>query len=236
MADQWVSLFSGGKDSSWTLYQALESDQNVTHLLTVHPPEDSFFYHVPATRLARLAADSIGLPLVEIDTAFETRNVTDASQQGDRELEPLAMALREMNQEYSLQGITAGAMASEYQASRLRELCERLDLELYTPLWQRSPLDRLTAMFEAGFEIMIVTVAADGFDKSWLGRYIDRETIEKLADLHDQYGIHPMGEGGEFETLVTNGPHMDHRIKVDYRIDWDGSRGQATITEAWLTA
>jgi len=59
---QWVSLFSGGKDSSWALYRALEEGLDVGRLVTVHPEGDSYMYHVPATRLADLAAESIGIP------------------------------------------------------------------------------------------------------------------------------------------------------------------------------
>ena len=64
--DPWVSLFSGGKDSSWALYRALEADRPVERLVTVHPAGKSFMYHVPATELASLAAESIGLPLVDV--------------------------------------------------------------------------------------------------------------------------------------------------------------------------
>ena len=62
----WVSLFSGGKDSSWALYRALEAGKPVERLVTVHPTGESFMYHVPATELASLAAESIGLPLVDV--------------------------------------------------------------------------------------------------------------------------------------------------------------------------
>ena len=46
----WVSLFSGGKDSSWALYRALEEGLDVSRLLTVHPAGDSYMYHTPATK------------------------------------------------------------------------------------------------------------------------------------------------------------------------------------------
>ncbi|WP_449272198.1 Dph6-related ATP pyrophosphatase, partial [Halorubrum halodurans] len=44
----WVSLFSGGKDSSWALHRALEEELDVSRLLTVHPAGDSYMYHTPA--------------------------------------------------------------------------------------------------------------------------------------------------------------------------------------------
>ena len=41
-------------------------------------------------------------------------------------------------------------------------------------------------------------------------------------------------EGGEFETLVTDGPHMDRPIRLEYETEWEGSRGHLRIEDAWL--
>ena len=40
--------------------------------------------------------------------------------------------------------------------------------------------------------------------------------------------------GGEFETLVTDGPHMDRPIELEYETEWDGTRGTLRIEDAWL--
>jgi ABC transporter with metal-binding/Fe-S-binding domain ATP-binding protein len=231
----WASLFSGGKDSSWALYRAMISDRDVTHLVTVHPGEESYMYHVPATRLARLAAESIGLPLVEVDPdAFDAGVATDSGAQGDRELEPLEAALAGLDAEIDLAGVTAGAVESEYQTSRIRGMCDRLGIDLYAPLWGGNPRDLARAMLSAGFEIRIIRVAARGFDESWLGRPLDDEALAELGALNDEYGVHVLGEGGEFETLVTNGPHMDRRIELEYEPQWEGTRGSIDVTDAWL--
>ena len=68
---QWVSLFSGGKDSNWALYQALENGFDIKYLLTVHPPAGSYMYHVPATRVVPFVAESIGIELIEIEPEFK---------------------------------------------------------------------------------------------------------------------------------------------------------------------
>ena len=235
MAGTWASLFSGGKDSSWALYRAMESDREVSHLLTVHPGESSYMYHVPATRLARLAAESIGLPIVEVDPdAFEAEAATDSGAQGDRELAPLETALADLDAEVGLAGVTAGAVESEYQTSRIRAMCDRLGVDLYAPLWQRSPRDLAVEMLDAGFEIRIIQVAARGLDESWLGRTLDAGALADLEVLNDEYGVHVLGEGGEFETLVVDGPHMDRRIRLEYETRWENTRGSIDVTDAWL--
>ena len=236
--DPWVSLFSGGKDSSLALYRALEADRPVERLVTVHPTGESFMYHVPATELAALAAESIGIPLVDVQPeSFEAdaHSEEDSGARGDRELEPLEEALDGLADELGgIGGVTAGAVESSYQATRIEAMCDRLDAELFAPLWQADPRELATAMLEAGFEITIVRVAAYGLDESWLGRTLDAGTLADLEALNDEYGVHILGEGGEFETLVTDGPHMERPIELDYETEFDGTRGSLRITDARL--
>jgi diphthamide synthase (EF-2-diphthine--ammonia ligase) len=44
----------------------------------------------------------------------------------------------------------------------------------------------------------------------------------------------PDDEKGGSETLVTDGPHMDRPIRLEYETEWDGTRGTLRIDEAWL--
>jgi diphthine-ammonia ligase len=233
----WLSLFSGGKDSSYACWLAIERGLDVRGLVTVHPEGDSYMYHVPATELAGLAAESIGLPLYEVEPDdFEADAATDSGAQGDAELEPLEAALGGLDGELEggLAGITAGAVESEYQGSRIEAMADRLGIEVFAPLWHRDPLSLGREMLEAGFEIRIIRVAAAGLDESWLGRVLDEAALEELAGLRDEYGVHVLGEGGEFETLVTDGPHMERAIELDAETEWDGTRGTVRIEDAWL--
>jgi len=233
----WVSLFSGGKDSSWALYQALEAGHPVERLVTVNPDGDSYLYHVPATELAGLAAESIGIELETVDpAAFETDEVVDVGDQGDAELQPLEAELNALADRLDggIGGVTAGAVQSEYQTSRIRAMCDRLGAELFAPLWQEDPVELAESMLDAGFEIRIITVAAYGLDESWLGRRLDSDALADLQALNEEYGVHVLGEGGEFETIVTDGPHMDRRIELEYDTTWDGTRGSVQIEDAWL--
>jgi ABC transporter with metal-binding/Fe-S-binding domain ATP-binding protein len=236
MAD-WVSLFSGGKDSSWALYRALEDGLNVTRLVTVHPGADSasYMYHVPETRLTALAAESVGIELVEVEPGADSFPADVGSdERGDAELAPLEAALRSLQADLDVAGVTAGAVESEFQTSRIRGMCDRLGIDLYAPLWREDPVELAEGMLAAGFEILIVQVAAAGLDESWLGRRLDADALADLQALNESRGVHVLGEGGEFETLVVDGPHMDRRIDLSYDVEWDGTRGRIRVTEARL--
>ena len=231
----WVGLFSGGKDSSWALHRALAEGLPVRRLLTVHPAGDSYMYHVPETRLAALAAESVGLPIVEVEPDdFDASAAADSGAQGDAELEPMEAALRGLAGDLPLAGVTAGAVESEYQTSRIEAMCDRLGIGLFAPLWQRDPRDLADAMLEAGFEITVVQVAAAGLDESWLGRTLDAAAFDELERLNDEHGVHLLGEGGEFETFVTDGPHMDRPVELSYDTEWEGTRGRIRVTDARL--
>jgi len=237
MAGAWAALYSGGKDSSWALYAALRRGLNVTRLVTVHPGGDSYMYHTPATRLADLAGESLGLPVTAVEPGdLDAAGATDAGAQGDAELEPLERALAALadGPDRRLTGVTAGAVESSFQADRIGAMCERLGVDLYAPLWRRDPWEVADEMLAAGFEIRIVAVAARGLDESWLGRRFDRAAVAELRELHAAHGVHPLGEGGEFETLVTDGPHMDRPIELEYETEWDGTRGRLVVTDARL--
>ncbi len=216
-----AALFSGGKDSSYALFCARLYAWDITHLVTVFSASpESYMYHVPAIELTRLAAQSIGIPLVEVVTPPEP----------EVELLPLRDTLASLG----VDGIVSGALASEYQRRRLDQICQDIGIKSFAPLWHKNPRELIGEMVDEGFEIMIVGCAAEGLDERWLGRILDRTALSELDRLHDRFGIHVAGEGGEYESMVLNGPHMKRRIKVEYEKEWRVHSGKIIIKKAWL--
>ena len=69
-------------------------------------------------------------------------------------------------------------------------------------------------LIENKFEIIFSSVAADGLDKSWLGRIITNEDIDKLVELNKKNGLNIALEGGEGESFVLNCPLFKKRLKI----------------------
>ncbi|MFQ5987152.1 MAG: diphthine--ammonia ligase, partial [Thermoplasmata archaeon] len=144
-------------------------------------------------------------------------------------------AMRRGLERTEAEGIVVGAVASDYQFVRVHEICDALGLWVYAPLWRKHPERLLREYVEAGFTILVVSVSAEGLDASWLGRTLDGEALDDLARLHRTHGVHPAGEGGEFETWVVDGPNFHARITVlEAEKRWEGTSGAWVVREAAL--
>jgi predicted ATP pyrophosphatase (TIGR00289 family) len=215
-------LCSGGKDSSFALWQAMKQGHEIERLVAMIPKrEDSWMFHTPNIHLVDLFAECAGLPLLKA----ETSGVKEA------ELNDLERALRELD----IEGVVSGAIASEYQKSRIDSICKKLGLVSIAPLWGREPIELLSEMLNAAFDIIITSVAAQGFDESWLGREIDKGALYDLVELNQKYGVSPSGEGGEYESLVLDAPFFKKRIEVvEAERIWRGTNGYLLIKQTNL--
>ena len=69
-----AALFSGGKDSTYATYVAMQRGWDVTHLLSVLPEDhDSMLFHTPNLHLTHLQAEAMRIPLVRETAAMVWR-------------------------------------------------------------------------------------------------------------------------------------------------------------------
>ncbi len=209
-------LYSGGKDSSYALHTA-QQETEVTDVVTVHAEPGSYMYHVPASEVAATAADAMTATHTAVDV------------EGDDELQPVEDALSELD----VDAVYTGAVESEYQRSRVDDVARRLDVEHRAPLWHRDPEDALREIADT-YEVVVTAVAADGLTEDWLGRKLDTAAVEEILELRRRKGVHPLGEGGEYESLAVAGPHLDFRIEIEYSTEWDGVRGELEVEDCWI--
>ncbi|HEY9206229.1 MAG TPA: diphthine--ammonia ligase [Candidatus Methanoperedens sp.] len=216
-----AALISGGKDSSFAICRALQEGHEVTDLVTIMPEnEESYMFHSANIHITGLISQACDIPLTSMPSSGEK----------EKELEDLKNALRSVK----VDGVAVGAIESEYQASRVRRICDELRIAMYAPLWHSEPEPLLREMISC-MDIRMVKVAAGGLDESWLGRRFDEKTIEDLKALNRKYGIHIMGEGGEYETLVLDAPYYKKRIRLlETRNFWMGDHGIMKVIRAGL--
>lgn len=199
------ALLSGGKDSVYALHIQKRLNYDVACLITVESVNpDSFMFHTPTIDLVKYQAEAMSIPLVTQTTKGEE----------EAELEDLERAIRKAKHKHHIQGIITGALFSNYQRSRIENICDELNLKVFSPLWHVDQEKEMRSLIKEGFKIIMTRVAAEGLDRSWLGRVLTEKDVDRLCELRDRLGINVAGEGGEFETFVLDAPLFGKGIEV----------------------
>ena len=209
-----AALISGGKDSIYAMHLASKENEVVCFLTIESENPESYMFHTPNISLTTLQSEAIGIPILIGKTKGEK----------EEELKDLFELIKKAKQEYQIEGIITGAIASVYQASRIQKICDELNLKCVNPLWDINQEQLLRDLLKQGFKTIIVGTFAEGLGENILGKELNEETISILMEAHRKYKIHPAGEGGEIETLVLEGPCFKKKIVIkesERKIDKD---------------
>ncbi len=198
-------LFSGGKDSTYAAYLAKKAGHSLACLITLHSENpDSYMFHTPSISKTEKQAEVMGIPLL----TGETEGIKE------KELKDLEMVIAKAKKEYKIEGIITGALHSDYQATRIQKICDKLKLKCVNPLWHADEFQYLRDLIKNKFKVIIIGVSAYPLSASWLGRVIDEKFIEDVTKIHEKYKIHVAGEGGEFESFVLECPLFERPLRV----------------------
>lgn len=210
-----AALFSGGKDSTFAIYDSLKKNHDVGFLISmISENPESYMFHYPNIKFTSYQAESMGIPIITKDTKGEK----------EKELEDLKKAVEKIRNQ--IDGILAGGLASKYQYNRIRVIADFFGLKIIVPYWNIDPVDYWKLLLNADFRIMIIAVACEGLGKDWLGRIIDRKAFEELRKLSDKHRFNLAGEGGEYETFVLDCPLFRKRLEIlDAETVWNRDSG-----------
>ena len=194
----WAALTSGGKDSILSCQKAIDSGKDVRYMVTARPQNrDSYMFHSANLDAVPVIARVAGMEYVEIETHGRK----------EEELADLKFGLARLD----IEGVIAGAVASEYQAQRVKTITDKLELELFTPLWHMDTECLLKEVAERMDAIIVVT-AAEGLDEKFLGAHFNKDLIGRLKRVAAARRINLAGEGGEYESLTLNAPFFSRPI------------------------
>ncbi len=211
-------LSSGGKDSAAAWWWAMCRGWEVAYLVTVRiTGNDSWMFQIPGTELVEHQAQLAGIPWIQVPTVGVQ----------EKEIDDLEHALRQLD----IDGVVSGALRSDYQKSRIERMAERLDIKCWTPLWHQSSEAHMDGLIEHGFKVFITGVSCEGLDQRWIGTVLNRDNLSELKQLALTYRFNVDGEGGEYETLVIAGPHLDGELSLEGKVHWDGVRGSFVISD-----
>ncbi|MEM0454151.1 MAG: diphthine--ammonia ligase [Sulfolobales archaeon] len=218
MVEKALVLYSGGKDSHYALFKALNQGYSIEKLLIVLPSRiDSWLFHSINIKWCVLHSELLGLDY----------EVMHSSGVKDREVEELRKKLNELRDD-GFKYLISGVTASNYQKTIVDRLCNALGIIHVTPLWNYDPR---TLLYEEvrSLGFIITAIQAYGLGIEWLGNLINLDNIEMFVRTCLKYGINFVGEGGEFETYVVSSPLFNNKKvcvrsskKVWYPNHWVG--------------
>ncbi|KAJ5681949.1 uncharacterized protein N7477_001889 [Penicillium maclennaniae] len=229
-----IALISGGKDSLYSTLHCIRNGHRIVALANLHPeanlsPEneediDSFMYQTIGHSVIPLYAEAL-------DQGAET-TVQDETEC----LVPLLRRVVEMHPEAN--AVSAGAILSTYQRTRIENVAGRLGLVPLAWLWMYpslpAPAERegdylavkeaglLEDMAGCGCDARIIKVASGGLDDGFLW-----ESVSGAGN--GGRGGCRVGGGGEYETLAIDGPGFlwKKRIEIEEREIGTGEGGVA---------
>ncbi|XP_041901528.1 diphthine--ammonia ligase-like isoform X3 [Corvus kubaryi] len=219
-----VALISGGKDSCYNMMQCVAAGHQIVALANLRPAEntghtdelDSYMYQTVGHHAIDLYADALDLPLYRgfiKGTSVNTGRVYTACQED--EVEDLYQLMKLVKDKEGVEGVSVGAILSDYQRIRVEDVCRRLNLQPLAYLWHWNQEILLKEMISSNIQAIIIKVAAFGLDPDkHLGKTLgEMEPI--LLELSEKYGVHVCGEGGEYETFTLDCPLFKKKIVVD---------------------
>lgn len=262
-----IALISGGKDSLYSVLHCIRNGHRIIALANLHPelpPStdlenedeediDSFMYQTIGHSVIPLYAEALDIPLYRapitggaVDTARVYRHDEDQGAESTvaDETECLIPLLRRvMDAHPEANAVSAGAILSTYQRTRIENVAGRLGLVPLAWLWMYpclpAPAERegdglaikeaglLEDMAGVGCDARIIKVASGGLDEGFLwesvsgagkeGRLVRRRIVKgmgRFAASEDIRGA-VLGEGGEYETLAIDGPGFLWKKKIE---------------------
>lgn len=240
---KFLALLSGGKDSCYNIVKCTQYGHELVCLANLTPPStfegeelNSFMYQSAAYSIIPLMAECLDVPLFRraINGSAVNQHLEYEPSEND-EVEDLYQLIKEIRDVYpDIQGVSCGAIVSNYQRFRVENVCNRLGLTPLTYLWQRDRPTLLDEMVNSGMHAVLVKVAGAGLEPhKHLGKSL-AELRPTFTRLNTKYGLDVCGEGGEYESIVLDCSVFKRRLVIDTSEvvvdDEDPSVGNLKIT------
>ena len=188
-----AALFSGGKDSLYSLYLAEKQGVTVDHLITLITTLPIPSPHAENIESLKKIANSMGKQLTIVD--FKEKN-----------------AFIETLKSLDIEAIIAGDIDGDDHLKGLNDVCKKTGLVLLEPIYGKDSTKLFHEIFGLGFKSVITGVDLNYLGEEWLGFVISEESgaefLEKIGSAD------PLGEYGEFHTLTLDCPLYGKSFKV----------------------
>lgn len=200
-----ASFFSGGKESVYALYKALEMGLNVKYLIYCHYNFPRMSPHTLNMEMVRVEAKLIGIPLIE---CYPEKGL---------EME----FLRGLLMKLGVNAVVGGDIYLIDHYNWLEKLCSPIGVKCIEPLWigdEDKSRNILIDEVKSGVEAMICGVKSK-LNGGLIGKIINRDFLNSFLEYCSLKNIDPCGERGEYHTIVLKSPLYKKSIQIlNYKI------------------
>jgi uncharacterized protein (TIGR00290 family) len=191
-----ASLFSGGKESVHAIYTVEKQGVEVEHLLHLIPTFKS--PHAQNIEALKTLAKSMNKNFAIVDL-----------HNGKQEL---VNTLRNLK----VNALVAGDINVPEHITWHNDICNQAGVKLLEPLFGKETSALFNEMFReplgSRFKATIIGVNTKQLGEEWLGFTLSNETADTF--LSKTQHIDPLGENGEFHTIVVESPLYSSAFKI----------------------
>jgi len=195
-----VASWSGEKDSCFAYYLAVRQGYEVVNLLTMMMSETKSNFHMIPAGILDAQSDAIGIPLIK-------QKATPQTYEND-----FKEALHRFKAE-GVKGLVTGDIyeVAGHEEGWLNRVCREVGLRPVKPLWMRDTKQIYLDYLKTGFKATVVRTNLEKLGLEWLGRQLDKEFYDDILKLGN---VDACGEGGEYHTVITDGPTFKKKIEI----------------------
>jgi uncharacterized protein (TIGR00290 family) len=212
-----VVSWSGGKDSCYATYKAIQEGFEISSLLIMMSDRGKSNFHMISQELIDTQSEALCLPVVMRSTKPETYE------------QEFKNALRQAKTN-GIAGIVTGDICdvAQHEAGWLERVCREVGMEPIRPLWHRDTRQILNEFISLGFKATVVRVNTSVLGMEWLGRQLNSEFCNDILKVGS---VDLCGEHGEYHTFITDGPLFKKRIEIlETKKNMSNSWGHLEIT------
>jgi len=197
--DRCIALFTGGKESVFSILKTIESGYKIEELLFLEKP--GFSVHKVNLPTVKAVAKMLGYELKTISVSNELL-----------EDKLLINYLKEQKRK-GLNALVTGNVKLEENHEIYASLCKKAGLKLIEPLRGKDTLELMIEYSKIGMHFMIIGIRNEELDHKWLGATISKQNIENFLEEVLSKGIDPCGEYGEYHSTVTELKSLGKSLK-----------------------
>jgi len=161
--------------------------------------EEKSNFHMIPTGILDAQAKAIGVPLLKKTTSAAT-------------YEADFKAVLSNFKAQGAEGLVTGDIyeVAGHEEGWLNRICKEVGLVPVKPLWMGDTKQIYLDYLKTGFKATVVRTNRE-LSLDWLGRVLDRQFYDDIQKLP---GVDPCGEGGEYHTVITDGPNFKQKIEL----------------------